>query len=96
MKESEQKPASGSARDEAAVGRSQAETHERRNESFAADEQIRMRAYELYRERGGRVGDDMGDWLRAEREYLEVVPRTTSAGPAGQPASRSGSPANRA
>jgi hypothetical protein len=36
-----------------------------------ADEKIRMRAYEIYRERGGRVGDDMSDWLRAEREYLE-------------------------
>jgi hypothetical protein len=36
-----------------------------------ADEQIRMRAYEIYRERGQRVGDDMSDWLRAEREYLE-------------------------
>ena len=28
-----------------------------------------MRAYALYRERGGKVGDDMSDWLRAEREY---------------------------
>lgn len=45
-----------------------------------ADEQIRMRAYEIYRERGGRVGDDMSDWLRAEREYLEGlgVIRSTS------------------
>jgi hypothetical protein len=40
-------------------------------ESDKKEEQIRMRAYELYRERGGRVGDDMADWLRAEREYLE-------------------------
>lgn len=41
----------------------------------AADERIRMRAYELYRERGGRVGDDMADWLQAEREYLERAPK---------------------
>jgi hypothetical protein len=41
-------------------------------EGFAADEQTRLRAYELFRERGGIVGDDMGDWLRAEREYLEL------------------------
>jgi hypothetical protein len=96
MKESEKKPALGSGRDETAVGSSHAESHAWRSDGLAADEQIRMRAYELYRERGGKVGDDMTDWLRAEREYLEVVPRTTSAGPAGQPASRSGSPANRA
>ena len=37
----------------------------------SAEEQIRMRAYELYRERGGIRGDDLSDWLRAEREYLE-------------------------
>ncbi|MEO8624249.1 MAG: DUF2934 domain-containing protein [bacterium] len=41
-------------------------------DGFAAGEQIRLRAYELYRERGGKVGDDMGDWLQAEREYLDL------------------------
>ena len=55
-----------------------------------AQEQIRMRAYELYRERGGKVGDDMADWLQAEREYFERQrvhddmkpnpPRTTTGG----------------
>jgi hypothetical protein len=45
-----------------------------------ADEQIRMRAYEIYRERGGRVGDDMSDWLRAEREYLEHSDGAPSTG----------------
>jgi hypothetical protein len=54
----------------------------------AADEQIRMRAYELYRERGGRVGDDMADWLQAEHEYLERA-RKPSADPTGQAASAS-------
>jgi DUF2934 family protein len=39
------------------------------------DERIRTRAYEIYRERGGRDGDDMSDWLRAEREYFEHSPR---------------------
>ena len=29
---------------------------------------IEMRAYELYLERGRSDGDDVGDWLRAERE----------------------------
>ncbi|MEO5814172.1 MAG: DUF2934 domain-containing protein [Gemmatimonadaceae bacterium] len=44
-------------------------------DGFAAGEQIRLRAYQLYRERGGKIGDDMGDWLQAEREYFEL-PRT--------------------
>jgi hypothetical protein len=96
MKESEKKPALGSGRDETAVGSSHAESHAWRSDGLAADEQIRMRAYELYRERGGKVGDDMTDWLRAEREYLEIAPGTTSAGPAGRPAFLTASPANRA
>ena len=54
----------------------------------ASEEQIRMRAYELYCERDGKAGDDIADWLRAEREYLELAPRTTadSAGEEGSPA----------
>jgi Protein of unknown function (DUF2934) len=36
-----------------------------------AEERIRMRAYELYLERGGAPGDEMEDWLRAEREIRE-------------------------
>ena len=35
------------------------------------DEQIRLRAYELYIERGAQPNDDLGDWLRAERELDE-------------------------
>jgi hypothetical protein len=35
------------------------------------DDQIRLRAYELYLERGGRPGDPFEDWLRAERELVE-------------------------
>jgi len=31
-------------------------------------EQIRARAYELFLARGGAHGDDLADWLRAERE----------------------------
>ncbi len=31
-------------------------------------EQIRMRAYELYLERGAQPSDGLEDWLRAERE----------------------------
>jgi len=34
-------------------------------------EQIALRAYEIYLERGGTPGDALGDWTRAEREFLE-------------------------
>lgn len=32
-----------------------------------AQEEIRIRAYELYLSRGGANGDDLSDWLEAER-----------------------------
>ena len=35
------------------------------------DDRIRLRAYELYLQRGGRPGDSLEDWLRAERELFE-------------------------
>lgn len=31
-------------------------------------EQIRQRAYEIYVSRGGAPGDEVQDWLQAERE----------------------------
>ncbi len=37
----------------------------------SVDEQIRLRAYALYLERGAEPNDDLGDWLQAEREYRE-------------------------
>lgn len=33
-------------------------------------EQIRVRAYELYEQRGREGGQEMGDWLQAEQEVL--------------------------
>lgn len=33
-----------------------------------SDSRIRERAYELYLERGDGLGDDVTDWLQAERE----------------------------
>ena len=54
------------------------ETRSRRRGDSAADRQaarpepdrgaIQTRAYELYLERGASDGDDVNDWLRAERE----------------------------
>jgi hypothetical protein len=42
-----------------------------RNESMGSEpgeEEIRMRAYRRYLERGGADGQDFDDWLEAERE----------------------------
>ena len=36
-------------------------------------EEIRLRAYEIYLERGSRPGDELDDWLRAERELEKVA-----------------------
>ena len=36
--------------------------------SSARDEEIRRRAYEIYRERGEQPGRELDDWLQAERE----------------------------
>jgi len=55
------------------------------------DERIRQRAHELYQARGGRDGNDMEDWLQAEREILggqsndSPQDRATVVGHAGRP-----------
>lgn len=41
-------------------------------EQGSVDVQIRLRAYELYIERGAQPGNDLTDWLRAEREFREA------------------------
>ena len=41
-------------------------------------EEIRIRAYEIYMERGGHPGYDLDDWLQAERE-LEPKARSANA-----------------
>ena len=90
MKERKKRSASARARPDTSAGSNPAELQAPQIEGREAEEQIRLRAYELYRERGGRVGDDMADWLQAEREYRERVrasdaikpnpPRTTTGG----------------
>jgi len=34
-------------------------------------EQIQLRAYEIYLERGGAPGNPLEDWVQAERELLQ-------------------------
>jgi len=40
-------------------------------QSVPTHEEIALRAYEIYLERGATSGDALGDWTRAERELLE-------------------------
>jgi hypothetical protein len=41
--------------------------------STPSDEEIRRRAHEIYLERGSRPGNELDDWLRAERELQKVA-----------------------
>jgi len=36
-------------------------------------QEIRRRAYEIYLERNGLPGDELDDWLRAERELQKIT-----------------------
>ena len=39
-------------------------------------EEIELRAYQIYVERGGAQGHDLDDWLQAERELIEKYAKT--------------------
>ena len=41
--------------------------------TLSLEEQIRLRAYDLYEERGRQDGFEVEDWLRAETEILNKV-----------------------
>ena len=41
------------------------------NENISLEEQIAQRAHELWHQRNCKLGDDLTDWLRAEREVNE-------------------------
>ena len=41
-----------------------------------AREEIELRAYQIYVERGGAHGQDVEDWLQAERELVEKYRKT--------------------
>ena len=40
-------------------------------DSSPTREEIELRAYQIYTERGGAHGQDVEDWLQAERELAE-------------------------
>jgi len=58
----------------------QAETGEVPVGNSARDEEIRLRAYEIYLERGEQPGCDLDDWLQAERELERGVLWRAQAG----------------
>jgi len=47
--------------------------------SRALEEQIRLRAYELYEARGREDGHELDDWLQAEAEIVGTGQRATAA-----------------
>ena len=51
----------------------QAEAGELPVGNSARDEEIRLRAYEIYLERGEQPGHELDDWLQAERELERGV-----------------------
>jgi hypothetical protein len=54
------------------------ETSGREAQQGPTYDQIARRAYEIYQERGGTEGQDIDDWLRAERELREERERFES------------------
>ena len=40
--------------------------------SLPLEEQVRLRAHELYIERGNQSGSETDDWLQAEEEILDA------------------------
>jgi Protein of unknown function (DUF2934) len=45
------------------------------NQTLPVREEIARRAYELYEARGEQNGSDVDDWLTAEKEVQEQLPR---------------------
>lgn len=52
-------------------GSSSASKKPRAAQSAPTREEIALRAYEIYLERGGAPGHELEDWTQAERELLE-------------------------
>lgn len=49
------------------------------NPSVASEQRIRERAYEIYLSRSGGDGDELSDWLTAERELKQSDGRPRAA-----------------
>lgn len=55
---------------------------------YPTDEQIRLRAYQLYESRGCQNGNAMDDWLQAEYELIQLpIAKIAELNPVGSPKS---------
>lgn len=68
MKKSDKNRSVSSASREVGVEAHARESVIAHHEPIPHEVQIRTRAYEIYLERGDRPGNDLSDWLQAERE----------------------------
>jgi hypothetical protein len=51
----------------------------KRDLQHPTEDQIRQRAYEIHQARGGAPGQDLDDWLQAEREIKAEMPKASDA-----------------
>ena len=56
--------------------KSSSESHPRSASGRPTREEIELRAHQIYVERGGAHGQDVEDWLQAERELLGKYEKT--------------------
>lgn len=55
----------------------------RRPDAAPLEDEVRRRAYELYEGRGGADGNEVDDWVRAEREVSERRGDVSASRPSG-------------
>jgi len=48
------------------------------NKIVPTQEEIELRAYEIYLQRGGEDGNELNDWIAAEKELTESLQMDTS------------------
>ena len=58
------------------IGRSAPRSGQQIAERHPTHEEIELRAYQIYVERGGAQGNDLEDWLQAEFELIEKYGKT--------------------
>jgi DUF2934 family protein len=52
--------------------------HRDRLPQAASEQEIRLRAYEIFLERGAQPGHELEDWLQAERELTAIPSNSPS------------------
>ena len=58
------------------IGRSAPRSGQQIAERHPTHEEIELRAYQIYVERGGAQGNELEDWLQAEFELIEKYGKT--------------------